>query len=536
VDREETVRRLKQGHFDLLVIGGGSTGSGVALDAAARGLKVALVEKEDFGSGTSSRSTKLIHGGVRYLEQAVLRLDRGQFDLVRDAMRERAVILHNAPHLAWPLPLVIPVYRPLHVPYYWFGLKLYDALAGQANLGASRFLSPAKTLERLPMLRTNGLIGGMLYYDGQFDDARLNLSIALTATEYGATINNHVAVTDLIKEHGRIAGAMVRGAYEEGEWEIRATSVINATGPFSDQIRKLDDPQAPPMLQVSSGAHIVLDGRFSSPETGLLIPKTEDGRVLFVLPWMGHTLIGTTDVSAETTHKPPVREQEIEYLLRHASSYLADPVSIDDVKSAWAGLRPLVADPSQSDSARLSRDHAIMESPSGLITIAGGKWTTYRKMAQDAVDRAVRRFGFETATPSRTMKIPLVGAAKYDPTMAAVLQSAYSLEADVASHLNRSYGDRAEQLAKLANEGLETRLAAGHPHIEAEVVWAARVELAMTPLDVLARRTRIAALDRAAAIEALPRVVDLLADELAWDADRSASEQEQALNRLEHAI
>jgi len=533
VSREERIKRLKQGHFDLLVIGGGSTGSGVALDAAARGLQVALVEKEDFGSGTSSRSTKLIHGGVRYLEQAVLRLDRGQFDLVRDAMRERAVILQNAPHLAWPLPLVIPIYRPLQVPYFWFGLKLYDALAGQANLGASRFLSPAKTLERLPMLRPNGLIGGLLYYDGQFDDARLSLSIALTAAEYGATIINHVAVTDLIKEHGRIIGTMVLGASGEGEWEIRAASVINATGPFSDQIRKLEDPQAPPMLQVSSGAHIVLDGKFSSPETGLLIPKTEDGRVLFILPWTNHTLIGTTDISAETTHEPPVRKQEIEYLLRHARRYLADPVSINDVKSAWAGLRPLVADPSHSDSARLSRDHVIVESPSGLITIAGGKWTTYRKMAQDAVDRAV---GDDASIPSRTRKLPLVGAAKYDPAFAAVLQSAYGLDADVASHLNRSYGDRAEHLAKLANEGLQTRLAAGHPYIEAEVVWAARVELAMTPLDVLARRTRIAALDRAAAIEALPRVIDLMADELSWGVDRRTSEQEQALNRLEHAI
>ena len=531
--REATIKRLKQGHFDILVIGGGSTGSGVALDAAARGLKVALIEMEDFGSGTSSRSTKLIHGGVRYLAQAILQLDRGQFNLVRDAMRERSVIFQNAPHLAWPLPLVIPVYRPLQVPYFWFGLRLYDAMAGQANLGASRFLSPAKTVERLPMLRTNGLIGGMLYYDGQFDDARLNLSIALTAAEYGATIINHVAVTDLIKEHGRIVGTMVRRASEEGEWEIRAASVINATGPFSDQIRKLDDPQAPPMLQVSSGAHLVLDGRFSSPETGLLIPKTENGRVLFILPWMGHTLIGTTDVPAETTHKPPVREQEIEYLLRHARSYLADPVSVEDVKSAWAGLRPLVADPSQSDSARLSRDHVIMESPSGLITIAGGKWTTYRKMAQDAVDRAV---GGDASIPSRTMKLPLVGAAKYEPAFAAALQSAYGLDSDVASHLNRSYGDRAEHLAKLANDGLDMRLAAGHPYIEAEVVWAARVELATPPLDVLARRTRIAALDRAAAIEALPRVVDLLADELSWDADHRASEKGQALNQLEHVI
>jgi glycerol-3-phosphate dehydrogenase len=533
VDREETVRRLKQDHFDILVIGGGSTGSGVALDAAARGLKVALVEKNDFGSGTSSRSTKLIHGGVRYLEQAVLRFDRGQFNLVRDAMRERAVVLQNAPHLAWPLPIVIPVYRPQHVPYYWFGLKVYDAVAGKANLGPSRYLSPAKTLERLPMLQPRDLLGGMLYYDGQFDDARLNLAIAQTASEYGAAIVNHLAVTNLIKEDRRIVGAMVRGTSEEGEWEVRAASVINATGPFSDQVRKLDDPQAPPMLQVSSGTHIVMDGKFSSPETGILIPKTEDGRVLFVLPWMRHTIIGTTDSDAEPTHEPPVLEGEIEYLLRHARRYLADPVSVDDVKSAWSGLRPLVADPAQGDSARLSRDHVIMESSSGLITIAGGKWTTYRKMAEDAVDHAV---GSDAPAPSRTAQLPLVGAANFDPNHAAVLQTTYGLESDVASHLNRSYGDRAERVAELAVGGLGARLAAGHPNIEAEVVWAARVELAQTPLDILARRTRIAFLDRAAAIEALPRVVSLLADELSWDVDRRESEQEQARSRLERAI
>lgn len=305
MDREETVRRLKRDHFDILVIGGGSTGSGIALDAAARGLKVALVEMEDFGSGTSARSTKLIHGGVRYLEQAVMRLDRGQFNLVRDALRERAALLRNAPHLAWPLPLIIPLYRPLHLPYYWFGLKVYDALAGKANIGTSRYLSPAETLRRFPMLQPRGLIGGLLFYDGQFDDARLNVALALTAIEHGAAILNHTAVTDLIKDDGRIVGAIVRGAREQGEWEIRAASVINATGPLSDQIRTLDDPQAPPMLRVSSGTHIVLDGKFSPPDTGLLIPKTEDGRVLFVLPWLSHTLIGTTDSYAEPTREPP---------------------------------------------------------------------------------------------------------------------------------------------------------------------------------------------------------------------------------------
>ena len=520
-------------HFDLLVIGGGSTGCGIALDAAARGLEVALVEKEDFGSGTSGRSTKLIHGGVRYLEQAVLRLDRGQFGLVQDALRERAVVLENAPHLAKRLPLVIPLYHPLRILYYWIGLKLYDRLAGKATLGASRYLSAAETLDRLPMLHSEGLIGGLLYYDGQFDDARLNVSLALTAREYGAAIINHVEVTQLIQHGGHLAGARVRGLEGEGEWAIRAKGVINATGPFADQLRQLDDPQAQPMLRVSSGAHIVLDDKFSLPETGLLVPKTEDGRVLFVLPWMGHTLIGTTDTFAEPTPEPPVHDEEIEYLLHYARTFFADPISAGDIRSAWAGLRPLVADPARSDSARLSRDHVVTESASGLITIAGGKWTTYRKMAQDAVDHAL---GVDSSDVELTANLPLVGAAAYEPDFAAVLLGIYGLDSDVASHLNHSYGDRAEKVVKLAMEGLGSRLANGLPYIEAEVLWAVRFELAQTPLDVLARRTRIAFLDRTAAIEALPRVVELMADELSWDATRRRAEEEQALDRLEHVI
>ncbi|MFQ5944131.1 MAG: FAD-dependent oxidoreductase [Anaerolineales bacterium] len=531
--RAETIQRLKQDHFDILVIGGGSVGSGIALDATVRGLKVALVEKEDFGSGTSARSTKLIHGGVRYLEQAVKKLDAGQFNLVRDALRERAVVLQNAPHLAWPLPLLIPLYRPIDVPYYWIGLKMYDLLAGNANLANSRYLSRHETLERLPVLQPAGLIGSLLYYDGQFDDARLNISLALTASEHGADILNHATVTALVKDENRVVGAMVRGIEGEGEWQVRAEKAINATGPFTDQIRMLDDPQATPMLQVSSGIHIVLDGKFISPEFGMLIPKTEDGRVLFVLPWMNHTVIGTTDTQAVLSSRPPVRDEEIDYLLRHARKYLAQPALADDVRSAWAGLRPLVADPSKSSSARLSRDHVIVESPSGLITIAGGKWTTYRKMARDAVDHAV---GSEAVASSQTMHLPLIGAAAFDPDQPAVLQAEFGLDSDVASHLNRSYGDQAKFVAELAKNDLDKRLAAGHPAIEAEVVWAARAEFAQTPLDVLARRTRIAFLDRAAAIEALPQVVGLLADELKWSDERQASEREQALQTLKGTI
>jgi len=303
--RADALARLDGGRFDLLVIGGGATGAGVALDAATRGLAVAMVERDDFSAGTSSRSTKLIHGGVRYLEKAVKEFDRTQFALVRDALRERAVLIDIAPHLARALPLVTPLYNWFQVPYFMTGLKMYDWLAGKANLHPSRFVDAKEALERFPMLRADGLRGAVVYYDGQFDDARMNVALAMTAVEEGAVVANHAEVTGLLKEEGRVRGARLRDRESGSELDVHAQVVVNATGPFTDQIRRMDDPGTPPMLTASSGIHIVLDERFSPPETGLLIPETEDGRVLFLLPWQGHTLIGTTDNPAdiEAHHK-----------------------------------------------------------------------------------------------------------------------------------------------------------------------------------------------------------------------------------------
>ena len=345
MNREQHIEALKTDAFDVLVIGGGATGSGVALDAATRGLKTALVERDDYSAGTSSRSTKLIHGGVRYLEQAVKKVDRSQFNLVRDALKERAVLIKIAPHLAKPLPLVTPLYNIIEVPYYMTGLKMYDWLAGKANLQPSRFVDSKEALERFPMLKKDGLRGGVVYYDGQFDDARMNVAIALTAAEQGAKLANHVTVTALTKTDGRISGASVEDALSGDTWDISAKVVINATGPFTDGIRQLDDPHAAPMLSASSGAHIVLDAKFSPPETGLLIPQTEDGRVLFLLPWLGHTLVGTTDDPAKIESHPRATEEEIEYILRHIRKYFSIPVERGDVKSAWSGLRPLSVRP-----------------------------------------------------------------------------------------------------------------------------------------------------------------------------------------------
>ncbi|CAN5907980.1 FAD-dependent oxidoreductase [soil metagenome] len=526
MNRNEQLAALKNGAFDLLVIGGGATGAGVALDAASRGLKTALVERDDFGSGTSSRSTKLIHGGVRYLEAAVKHFDRSQFNLVRDALKERAVLLKIAPHLARPLPLVTPIYNWLDVPYIMTGLKLYDWLAGKANLHPSRFVDAHEAHSRFPMLKKEGLRGGVIYYDGQFDDARMNVAIALTAAREGAAVANHVMVTHLLKESGEVCGAGVRDTLSGETWDIAAKVVVNATGPFADAVRRMDDPQAAPMLSASSGAHIVLDARFSPPETGLLIPETEDGRVLFLLPWLGHTLIGTTDNPAEIESHPRATEDEIAYILRHVHKYFSVPVSRSDVKAAWSGLRPLVSDPAAADTAKLSRDHVINVSASKLLTIAGGKWTTYRKMALDTVDEA-QRLGELGGDTSRTETLKLVGATDYSPSGAGDLQELFGLEPDVASYLNRAYGDRAPQVTRLAQAGHGDRIVPDHAYLDAEVVYGAQEEAACSTIDILARRTRLGFLDTEAALQAVPKVSGLLAQTLCWDdAERNADTAE----------
>ena len=497
---------------------------------------MALVEREDFGSGTSSRSTKLIHGGVRYLELAFKRLDRVQYRLVRDALAERSILLRIAPHLTHWLPLFTPLYRTYQLPYYWTGLKLYDALAGEAGAIPSRFVSSREARTRFPQVKTEGLRGGVLYGDGQFDDARMNVTLALTAIEQGAAVANYVEVVGLVQRDGRIIGAAVQDRVSGGAWEIEARGVINASGPWSDRVRRMEDASAEPILQLSSGAHIVVDGAFSLPEAGLLIPKTEDGRVLFVLPWLGHTLIGTTDEAVRPDEPPSAGEAAIEYLLRHANRYLTRQIERTDIKAAWAGLRPLIRDPRATDTAGLARDHVIVEGPGGMITIGGGKWTTYRKMAQDAVDYAISHTGLEAGALCRTASLLLVGAEGFDRAGAEQIETRYALDADVAQHLLRAYGSRADQVANLLAEVGSARLAAGHPFLLAEVVWAARQELAETALDVLARRTRLAFLDQAAAKVALPRVVELLAAELGWDAERQKREMADALKRIETGI
>lgn len=536
-DREKTLEQLKgKTTFDLLVIGGGATGCGVALDAASRGLSVSLVEQGDFAEGTSGRSTKLLHGGVRYLESAVKHLDPVQYHLVRDGLKERGVLLRIAPHLCHRIPLVTPLYRWLEVPYVYAGLKLYDVLAGAMNIGHSRFLTRSEALESFPMLKTRGLKAGVSYYDGQFNDARMAVSLALTAAEQGAVVANHVRVRDLVKDKGRTRGAILVDSLTGEEWTIHARVVVNATGPFSDLIRILDKPDAEPLLKVSSGTHLVLDERFSPPDTGLLIPKTEDGRVLFILPWEGMTLVGTTDEPAETSEHPKPMEEEIDYLVHHVCNYFDLEFTRKDIRSAWSGLRPLVFDPGKADTAKLSRDHILEESPSGVLTIAGGKWTTYRKMACDTVNYAVKRYNLSQKKGCQTDRITLKGGAGFTPDGWKQLADKSGIDEITAQHLNRAYGNQAPLVVRMGEDGFTGRLIDGYPYIEAEVLWAVKREMACRAMDILSRRTPLALLDLAAAKYAADRTIDIMAGELGWDAARQKEEKQLVNEWTEPAV
>ncbi len=537
--REEILSRLQQqSPYDLIVVGGGASGCGVALDAASRGLKVALVEKNDFAEGTSGRSTKLIHGGVRYLEKAVKKLDRGQYNLVRDGLRERALLLQNARHLSNRLTLVTPIYSWSEVPYIFAGLKLYDLLSGKNHIGHSRLLSRAEALNRFPMLKAKGLKAGVQYHDGQFHDARMNLAIALTAQQQGATIINQMALTGLVKSAGAIKGATLTDQLTGDTLSLNCTGVINTAGPFVDDIRRLDDPQVTPLLATSSGVHIVLDQRFAPPDTGLMITETEDGRVLFILPWEGHALIGTTDEPAPLSEHPQPLDTEINYLLRHARSYFDLQIEPSDIKATWSGLRPLVANPTANDTAGLARDHILQTSPSGLVTLAGGKWTTYRKMAQDTVDYAINHFSLDPAKKAcQTAHLPLVGSYDFDLLGGTELAQGFALDEETASYLNRCYGDQADQLLILGRSTDTLRpLVAGHPCLEAEVIYAVRFELAQRVIDILARRTHLAIVDTRAARQATPRILELMAAELDWDKRRCDEEAERTSRLLNKGI
>lgn len=499
MNRDENLQQLRNSEkiWDIAVIGGGSSGLGVALDAVSRGLSVALFEKADFAKGTSSRSTKLLHGGVRYLAQ-------GDVFLVLEALRERGRLIKNAPHLTQNQAFIIPVYNRWDRIQYSAGLKMYDYMSANLSLGSSRYISKEETITRMPGINPKGLYGGIVYHDGQFDDSRLALSIAQTADHAGACVLNYTKVIGLAKDPGgKLTGLEVMDLNSKKKFGIKARMVVNATGVFADKILQMDNPQAPKTIQPSQGIHLVLDLDFLGGKDALMIPKTRDGRVLFAVPWHGKLVVGTTDTLREKAKlEPEALQKEIDFVLETAGGYLTRKPTRADVKSVFAGLRPLARPKEGSTKTKeISRSHKVIVSESGLVSITGGKWTTFRKMGEDTVEFFPKVTGMAMAN-SRSKDILLHGFTKSIP------EGHWAV-----------YGSDARLIKALAeaNPMLSERIHPDFPNILAEVVWAVRHEMAMKIDDVLSRRIRMLILDAQAALDSAEKVVKLMASELAKD-------------------
>jgi len=500
--RADVLRELgNTNEWDVVVVGGGATGLGAAVEAASRGYRTLLLEAQDFAKATSSRSTKLVHGGVRYLQQ-------GDVKLVLEALRERGRMLRNAPHLAHRLGFIIPVYALWEFPFYGVGLKVYDKLAGKEALGHSRILSKMQVLAALPTARQEGLQGGVLYYDGQFDDARYAISLLRTLFDLGGLALNYAKVRGLLKRDGAICGVMVEDEESGSRFECAAKVVINATGIFSDDLRRMDEPETPKMLAVSQGTHLVLPRAYLPGESALMIPRTSDGRVLFAIPWHGRVVVGTTDDPVPSPeYEPRALPDERRFLLQHIERFLGRRPEPREILSMWSGQRPLVSKTKLLNTSSISRDHTILISGSNLVTITGGKWTTYRKMGQDVIDRAAALAGLRTVA-SRTAGMRLHGATEQ-------ISSDWK-----QGDWKQVYGADLPLLENLVRENpefdgyLHERL----PFRRAEVAWAVRYEMARRVEDVLARRTRALFLDARASMEAAPVVARIMAAELGRDA------------------
>ncbi|MBK0391176.1 glycerol-3-phosphate dehydrogenase/oxidase [Ramlibacter algicola] len=496
--------------YDIAIIGGGATGLGVALDAAARGFSVVLLESHDFAGGTSSRATKLVHGGVRYLAQ-------GNVALVREALHERQVLLRNAPHLAQPLPFIMPSYKLWETPFYGAGLKLYDALAGKAGLAPTRFLSRRETLQALPAVQPQGLKGGVEYWDGQFDDARLALALARTAAARGALVVNYCAATGLLHENGRVAGVRAEDRETGRQFEVRARCVVNAAGVWVDRLRELDGEavgrKVRPIVAPSQGVHVVVDREFLPGRHALMVPKTADGRVLFGVPWLGKVILGTTDTPRQDlAREPRPFGEELDFILGEAARYLVKAPRLEDVRSCWVGLRPLVRpeDDEGSPTKALSREHTVLVSRSKLVTVTGGKWTTYRAMAEDVLDRCFDDGLLERARGGVTANLKLVGAPEGGEL--------HAISEAPGPHL---YGSESSTVASLPGAGRDL----GGGLTEAMVRFAAREEQARTVEDVLARRSRLLFLDAALAGRLAPAVATILREETGRDPQEAAFAQ-----------
>jgi glycerol-3-phosphate dehydrogenase len=541
MNRKENIQQLKTETFDVCVIGGGASGAGAALDAATRGLKVALIERKDFASETSSRSTKLIHGGVRYLEQAFKNLDFGQLRQVKHGLEERKFVLRNAPHLAHPLALITPVFSAFEAAYFSAGLLLYGFFAKNDSLPKAKWLNKKKTFEKIPTL-SKTVHSSVMYYDGQLDDARYCLALAHSADEAGAATLNHAALAGFTKdENGKILSATVKSQLPEEhgmEIEVKAKIFVNCTGPFSDAVRIMANSEEEARIVPSKGVHILIPKEFLPGKEAMLIPKTKDGRVVFVIPFENKVMVGTTDTPYHDLEKEPILESsEVDYLLETMAPFFNKLPARKDILSGFGGLRPLISEKGSNpnDTKSLLRDHAVeVDEKSGLISLLGGKWTTYRLMGQDVIDAVCKELN--VATESQTKEHYLVGGENYRPENYQNLMNTYALPEDVAKHVSEKYGDMAEKVLALTHfdENLTQRLHPDYPFIGAEVVYTVRDEMAVSLRDFFARRTRFELLSWKAAKQSIPKVADLMGEELGWTPEQKSANITAYSNEISH--
>jgi glycerol-3-phosphate dehydrogenase len=534
MNRTVNLQQLKTENFDICIIGGGASGAGCALDAAMRGYKVALVEQNDFASATSSKSTKLIHGGVRYLEEAFKKLDFGQLRQVRHGLHERHTVIRNAPHLAHGLPLVTPVFSWFEGLYFTIGLKLYDFIAGNDPLPKSEWLNKKEAMKRVPTLakKTHSAV---LYYDGQLDDARYCLALAQTASEVGAVVTNHTQVLDFqVDSDKKLNGATLKDLVSGEEFSIKAKIFLNCTGPAADRIRLLANKNLEPRIRPSKGVHLILPYEVLNSDSAMLIPKTSDGRVVFAIPFEGKTLLGTTDNDYKNGDAEPILEkQEIDFLLETLERYLEKKPEASEVKAGYGGLRPLLAASGDKSTKKLVRDHEVEhDESSNLLSLMGGKWTTYRLMAQDSIDKIDELLGKQNEC--LTAEKYLVGGENYDFEHWKVLKVIYGLDEDICQYLMKKYGTKAENVANLAKKELRLaqRISPKYPYIQAEVVYGVQEEMACLPRDILARRMRLEFLDWQITHDSVPVVAELMAQILGWNSERKAQEIQKYQNEI----
>ncbi|KAI5176371.1 glycerol-3-phosphate dehydrogenase [Nematocida sp. LUAm2] len=533
-DRMHIISKSTSKKYDIVIVGGGSAGAGSLLDAVTRGYSVLLLEKNDFSSGTSSKSTKLIHGGIRYLEKAIKEVDYKQLSLVVEGLRERKSFLDLCPYLTREVGILLPVKNKFAIPYFWLGTKMYDWLSGTYGIQKSYFIEKKKIELLYPAIDQKKISGSMVYFDGQMDDARVNTMLIETSVFHGADAINYAKVEKLIKTNGKITGISYRDTETNKEYSVACKGVINATGPWSDYLREKDKNSSKRIIAPSIGTHLIMEDSYTG-EFGMLNPHTKNGSVLFLIPWKGRTIAGTTDRSSTATEHPYPTEKDVSYIIEQMTEFVDKSIrpKAKNILSAWSGIRPLAVDPNRSTSSSqaLVRSHLLETSSSGLVTIAGGKWTSYREMAEETVTQAAKTFSL----PQRecvTRYIKLIGSHGYHKNLPASLSREFGIPQDISKYLVSAYGDRARKVCLLA-EGKYQRIDPKYPYITAEVPYTITHEHARKPSDFLGRRSLFAYFDVRAAHFAVEQVTKLFQKELKWTNTRKEEEKKETYRFLD---